>query len=276
MPKNADDVVTNAVLSCIHKGKWGSGKSIASCSKPLRPTYVLDCEDRMNSVINYYRKLDGHVKGLSFDTFAMGDGFFKLNQKLQELISSCPYKTVVCATLTSYVDIVLEGLANKGGARASGAAAGKKIGGIAVNELEDFNGETAAIVFNLIKTLKVLQKQGVNIILEAHVMQYEFKDKAGTTHHERSLLTGGKKAAAKIPGYFNEVIQFEVDTDFGGNTTYNAYTVATMEDFAKSSFPQWPKKMDWTNRDFYEEVFKHIPKEVLEAPRVDPNAPKIW
>lgn len=276
MPKQADDVITNAVLSVIHKGKWGSGKSIASCSKALRPTYVMDCEDRMNSVINYYRNLDGHVKGLSFDTFAMGDGFYAVKKRLDELEESCPYKTVVCATLTSYVDIVLEGLANKGGSRASGAEAGKKIGGIKVNELEDFNGETAAIAFNLIKTLKRLQKKGINIILEAHVMHYEFKDKVGTVHHERTLLTGGKKAAAKIPGYFNEIFQFEVDTEFNGDTKYIAHTVATMDDFAKTSFPSLPKKIDWTGKDFYEEVFKYIPKEILDAPRVDPNAPKTW
>lgn len=276
MPKKADDVLTNSVICAIHKGKWGSGKSIASGSKALRPTYVMDFEDRMRSVINYYRNLDGHVTGLEYDTYAMGDGWYTIKKKLDELISGCPYKTVVCATLTSYVDIVLEGLTNKGGTRASGQEAGKKVGGINVNELEDFNGETAAIVFNLIKTLKRLQKNGVNVILEAHVMQYEFKDKLGNTHHERTLLTGGKKAAAKIPGYFDEVFHFEVDEDYT-STNYVAYTVARSEDFAKTSFPNYlPKKIEWTGKDFYEEVFKLIPKNIQDAPRKDPNAKNDW
>lgn len=274
MPKKADDVILNAVVSSLHKGEWGTGKSIASCSKALRPTYVLDCEDRMNSVISYYRKLDGHVKGLEFDTFAMGDGFFKVKKQLDALESSCPFKTIVCATLTSYVDIVLEGLVHKGGVRSSGQQAGKKIGGIDVNELEDFNAETAAIVFNLLKTLKKLQVQGINIIVEAHVLTHE-QNRAGKIEIARPLVTGGKKAAAKVPGYFNECFHFYTESDYT-STKYMAVTRSTGEDFAKTSFQDLPMKIDWTNRDFYEEVFKYIPKDVKDAPRVDLNRPKDW
>lgn len=274
MSKKADDFIQNAVISALHKGESGTGKSIAACSKALRPTYVFDCEDRMASVASYYRKLDGHVNGIEYDTFSMQNGFYPVKQQLDKLKQSCPYKTIDIATLTSYVDIVLKHTLGKGGVNAQGAEKGKKIAGIEVNVLEDFNAETAAIAFELINTLKYLQQQGKNIILEAHVLTHEIS-KGGVVTIARPLITGGKKAAAKIPGYFNETFHFYVESDYTA-TKYKVRTRSTGDDFAKTSFQELPSEIDWTNKDFYEVVFSYLSETVKSAPRVDPNAPKVW
>jgi hypothetical protein len=274
MSKKLDDFIQNAVISALHKGENGTGKSIASGSKALRPTYFLDCEDRMASVASYYRKIDGHTNGLEYDTYSMTGGYHPLAKRLADLKSNCPFKTIVLATLTSYADIVLRHLANKGGTRATGQAAGKMIAGIKVNELEDFNGETAAIIFEMLDTFKFLQTQGKNIIVEAHVLSHEVK--VGTdVKIARPLVTGGKKAAAKIPGYFNEAFHFYIDADYT-TTKYKIKTRNTGDDFAKTSFQELPNEIDWTGKDLYDEIFKYLPKTVIEAPRIDPNAPKNW
>lgn len=274
MPKQANDFIQNAVISALLKGESGTGKSIAACSKVLRPTYVFDCEDRMASVVSYYRKLDGHVDGLSYDTFSMTGGFYPVKKRLDELRQSCPFKTVDIATLTSYVDIVLKHTLSKGGTNSQGMEKGKKIAGIEVNVLEDFNAETAAIAFELIATLKELQTKGINILLEAHVLTHEY-NQGGVIKIGRPLITGGKKAAAKIPGYFNETFHFHVVSDYS-KTQYKVRTRSTGDDFAKTSFQQLPDEIDWTGKDLFEEIFKLLPTSVKEAARVDPSAPKVW
>jgi hypothetical protein len=276
-PRKADDYIQTAQITALHTGDSGSGKSIASCSAILRPTYVLDCEDRMASVISYYRKLHGHVNGLEYDTFSMGNGYFPLKSRLDALKQSCPYKTVVVATLTSYVDIVLEHLRSTDkGSRASGATAGKKIAGIQVNELEDYNAETAAIVFDLLQTLKFLQKMGKNVILEAHLLTHEAQ-RAGRIEIVRPLITGGKKAASKIPGYFNETFYFFNDQDMSGNIKFKVQTRATGQVFAKTSFQELPNEMEWTNQDYYAELVKKLPQTVVSAePKPDESTKSAW
>lgn len=278
MPKSANAYVANAVIAALHKGENGTGKSIASLSPLLRPTYVLDFEDRMASAISYWRKKEGHVNDVEYDTYALGEGYYPIKKRLDELKEGSKYKTIVAATLTSYVDIVLEHLiTSKAGAKnVDGGDKGKKIGGIAVNVLEDFNAETAAIVFELLETFKYLQKRGKNIIIEAHVLTHEYKS-GNEVKTARPLVTGGKKAAAKIPGYFNEVFHFYADAaGFSGNTKYTVATRHNGDDSAKTSFQDAPALIDWTGKDFYEELFRYIPKEQQEAERETVKPTASW
>ena len=277
MSKSANDYIQTAQIAALHTGDSGSGKSIASLSKSLRPTYVFDCENRMASAISYFRKLDGHINDVTYDTYSMGRGYFPVKSQLDKLKANCPYKTVVVATLTSYVDIVLEHLRSTDkGSRQSGAQAGKKIAGIAVNELEDFNAETAAIVFDLLQTLKFLQQMGKNVILEAHLLTHE-ATRAGKIEIVRPLVTGGKKAAAKVPGYFDETFYFYNESDMSGKISYKTMTRATGQVFAKTSFQELPQTIDWTDKDFYGEVYSKLPASVTEAePKVSEELKSNW
>lgn len=280
MPTIANDVITNAVLSMLFKGKTGTGKSIAGCGKEFRPVYVLDFEDRMRSVINYYKRLDGHCKDVEYDTFPMEGGFFKIDSRMDSLIASCPYKTVCGFSLTSYIHIILKHLIldKVGATRSSGQQAGKKIGGIPVNELEDFNAEDAAIIFELISFFKQLQSNGVNVILEAHITPYEItsiEGKQRTSITVNQILTKGKKAPAQIPGYFDEVYLFQ--KDYSGmiqgkqETKYSFTSAGTSTDDCKTS--HGVEGFDWTGKDFSIELMKQLSQESKDAPRIDPNRP---
>lgn len=276
---DADTQPVRPVLSGLWKGRSGTGKTIASCSKEFRPVYVIDCEGRMESVITYYKKLDGNAKGIYYDSFHMGSGFYPLDKRMEELLREASnWKTVVCASLTSYIHIVLKHLINAkvGVKRASGFEAGKKIGGIPVNELEDFNAEDAAIIFELIAFLQELKTLGVNVFLEAHISPYEIttideNTRGKETQTIMQILTKGKKAPAQIPGYFNEVYLFE--KIFSGNDVrYNVNTVGSKIDECKSSMGI--NSFDWTGQDFSVELMKRLTNEVKETPRTDPNAPQ--
>lgn len=282
MPIKADTSPIRPVLSMLFKGRTGTGKSIAACGKEFRPCYVFNCEGRFESVISYYRKLDGHARDIEYDDFNMSSGFHALDKRMDELAARCPFKTVVMSSLTSYIHIVLKHLINAkaGVKRQSGADAGKKIGGIPVNELEDYNAEDAAIIFEMIAFLQSLKSQGVNIILEAHISPYEITtidgdSKSRQTQTIMQILTKGKKAPAQIPGYFNEVYlfykRFEGIIVGQQKALYEINTVGTEIDECKTSMGI--NSFDWTGKDFSEELVKQLTQEVKDTARIDPNQP---
>lgn len=279
-PRKLEDLILTPVFSGLWKGVTGSGKTIASCGKEFRPCYTFDFEGRMDSVANYYKRLDGHCKDVEFDTFTMGESWQRVDQKMEELAQSCPYKSVNIASLTSFIHFVLKHTieAKHGKKRSSGAAAGKYIAGIPVNELEDYNAEDAAIIFELIQFLQMLKDAGVNVFLEAHISPYDIK--TGTGQNEKietifQVLTKGKKAPAQIPGYFNEVYLFERGYEgmaSAGNARikYTVNTTGKPGHDCKSSMGI--TNFDWTDADFSVILHNQLSKEVKSNPRIDPGS----
>ncbi len=248
--------------SILSRGFTGSGKTIASCGKEFRPIYVFDLDQRMASVAKYYRDLDGHTKGIEYDTFVMGSNFIELDRKMDSLLASCPYKTIAFASLTAYIHIVLSHLLNHktGGGH-------KNIANIKVNEIEDYNAEDAALIFELIANLMTWKKKGINVILEAHLTNIEHKDLQGNITHKIDTLTKGKKAPAAIPGYFDESWLFTKDTtmvvEAGKALTMNKYIMKpTGTNLIDGKTSRGVKQIDWTGKDFSVELMKQFPKDV--------------
>ena len=278
-PIKADDVKLNAVITALFKGETKTGKTIAACGKEFWPVYVMDFENRMSSVINYYRRLyPGEHLDIEFDTFDMDSGYQKIDKRMDELAARCEYKTVVASTLTSFVYCILYHLIKSkfGQKTKSGQQAGMNVGGIPVNELQDYNAEDAAIVFDMIKFMKVLQGQGVNTILEAHVVPYEEKNKITETYNiARPIVTKGRKPPAVVPIFFSEIYHFYTETEGMGSAKsirYKFTTEATSIDSAGTGLNI--KGFDWTGKDFSVELMKQLTDEVKSNPREDPNAPK--
>ena len=274
----ASDAIVRPVWSILSKGRTGTGKTIASCGKAFRPTYVFNLEGRFESVLTYYNKLDDSVLDLEYNDFNMNSGFYPLDQKMDALIARPEYKTVVVSGLTPYIHIVLKHLM---GSTNPGKGMRKK-GGIQVNILEDYNFEDSAIIFELLAFLQELKGMGINVILEAHISAYEIKtineDTGGKdqqTYFE--ILTKGKKAPAQIPGYFNEVWLFEkiFDTEWEKGerkARYRINTVGSPTDECKTSFGI--QSFEWTDKDATILLVDSLNPKVRDTARVDPNAPK--
>ncbi len=257
MPQNADTYKSDS-LSIFSRGVTGTGKTVASCGKEFRPLYVFDCDQRMQSVITYYKKLDGHIKGVEFDSYNMGQHFRELDQKMDSILARPQYKTVVLATLTSYIHIVLAHVLKF----KAGTNTGKRVADINVNSIEDYNVEDAAIIFELLGFLKALQNQGTNVILEAHLTPIEYRQLDGTSRTVLETLTKGKKAPASIPGYFDETYYFKKEHSGGAiigsqqNTKYTMSTVGDATVDAKTS--RNIVGFDWTNADFSVMLMKQL------------------
>jgi hypothetical protein len=284
--KSADDAVVRPIWSILAKGMTGTGKTIASCGKEFRPVYVFDFEGRFDSVISYYKKLDGNVKDVYYNHYPLGDrgSFSKMDAKMDAIAARPEYKTVVASSLTSFIRLVLVHLIrsvpdrDQDGKKSRGI---KTKGGIRVNILEDFNYEDSAIINQLIGFFQELKDQGTNTILEAHITPYDIKSidedsgqKESTTIYE--ILTKGKKAPAEIPSWFNEVWLFEKKiTGWDATNAQQQYIINTAGNSTNSCKTSFGiPSFDWTGLDPTIHLAKQLDPSIRDAPRIDPDAAK--
>jgi hypothetical protein len=274
----AEDAAIRPVISLLSKGENGSGKTILSASPILRPTYVFDFENRFDSVLRYYK---GNLKDLEFDSYPIGTSYYNIDKKMDDILARPIYKTVVAASLTSFIYNILNHLImmkvaeNKTDKRIKV----NTVGGIPINQLQDFNAEDSAIINDLVSFFQQLKAQGTNCILEAHISPYEMRYFEGgqqVTETIRTILTKGKKAPAAVPGFFNEVWLFEKAFEGMGtdkSVKYKVNTVGSPLDACKTSWGI--KNFDFSNHpDPYQLVLDQLSDEVKTTPAADPNRPQ--
>lgn len=224
---------------CLFKGEPGTRKSTAALSYP-GPQYWFSFDAKMESLLLPMRAWGIDPKTVDFDDYlGVKDAWTSAKNKLEKFYMNCPYKTLVMDSITSIGDGINRQTLNlKGGTTTqSGAEAGKRIGGIAVNTMEDFNAETSAFqeMQSLLKDIHKTQK--VNIILIAHIIQTEQKTPGGQTVMSRSIVTGGKRIAAKMPAYVPEIYHFDIKPGMvmGKGGQYRILTTHTGDDFARTA-----------------------------------------
>ena len=232
---NMNDVNFNS-LYVMMKGEPGTRKSTQALSFP-GPQYWFSWDRKMNGIYLPMRKWGIDPTTIQYDDY---EDWNKARAKLEQLQTTCPYKTLVFDSLTSMADMTLRQTVKMkyGQKRASGAQAGKLIAGIAVNEIEDYNAESAALQELVALTKDICAYHKVNIILIAHVVQAEYRNTAtNTTHISRTIVTAGKKVAPKIPAYCGEVYHFNIKKGFveGAGGEYALLTEHTGDDFARTA-----------------------------------------
>lgn len=227
------------------KGEPGTRKSTVAVSYP-KPQYWFDFDGKMSSLLIPMRNWNIDKKDIQFDTYSdWNTARTKLEQFQTQLKMYDGRKigTIVLDSITTMGDVVnQQTLSTKRGQKNnSGEALGKVIGGISVNTVEDYNAETAAFqeLFALAKDIVNFHK--IDFIVIAHVLQTEFKQLNGDSTFSRTIVTGGKKAAAKMPAYCTEVYHLQTKgTLSGGADGFKAFTQHTGDDFARTALPLAP------------------------------------
>lgn len=232
---NMNDVNFDA-LYVMMKGEPGTRKSTQALSFPT-PQYWFSWDRKMNGIYLPMKKWGIDPKLITYDDY---EDWTKPKEKLERFQTECPYKTLVFDSITSMADMTLRqtNRLKYGVKRASGAAAGKLVGGIAVNEIEDYNAESAALQELIALTKDINAYHKVNVILIAHVIQAEYRSTTtNTTHISRQIVTAGKKVSAKIPAYCGEVYHFNIKKGFveGAGGDYSLLTEHTGDDFARTA-----------------------------------------
>lgn len=243
-------------LYCMFKGEPGTRKSTQALSFP-GPQYWFSWDRKMNGIKLPMRRWGIDPKHVTFDDY---DDWTAPKKKLEQLQVNCPYKTIVCDSLTSMADMTLRQTTRLkyGVTRSSGAQAGKLIAGIAVNEIEDYNAESAALQELIALTKDINAYHKVNIILVAHVVKAEYRDTTKkTTHISRQIVTAGKNVAAKIPAYCGEVYHFNIKSGMqeGSGGDYTLLTEHTGDDFARSALGL-DKEIVFNDKPLYETYIK--------------------
>lgn len=257
--------VDPSLLFTMFKGDPGTRKSTEALTWP-KPQYWFSWDRKMESMLLPMRKFGINPKDIQFDDY---DDWTKPRVKLESFQLNCEFKTLVFDSITSMADMTLRQTkkSKTGTTRASGAKAGMMVGGIAVNELEDYNAESSALneMIALAKDIHKFHK--VNIILIAHVIQAEYKTGNGETHFSRTIVTAGKRVAPKIPAYCGEVYHFNIERGFdvsqGGQ--YALLTEHTGDDFARTGLPL-DKKIIFGNDPLYDKWVLPAIKKLKESP----------
>jgi len=242
-----------SILFAMLKGEPGTRKSTHAVTFP-KPQYWFSWDRKMASLMVPMQKWGIDPKLISYDDY---ENWSKPADKLRSFQIECPFKTLVFDSITSMTDMTLRQTITMkaGGSRRSGATAGKQIAGISVNELEDYNAESAALseLIALCKDIHTFHK--VNIVLIAHVIQAEYRNTTNPalTHISRQIVTASKKAAAKIPAYCGEVYHFNIKRGFTEDATgeYTCLTEHTGDDFARTAL-DLPKEIKFNDRPLYD------------------------
>jgi hypothetical protein len=240
----------------MFKGEPGTRKSTQALSFP-GPQFWFSWDRKMNGIYLPMKKWGVDPKTIKYEDY---DDWNKPRTQLERFQSECPYKTLIFDSITSMADMTLRQTVKMkyGKTRQSGAQAGKLIAGIAVNEIEDYNAESAALqeLIALTKDINAFHK--VNIILIAHVVQAEYRNTTNnTTHVSRTIVTAGKKVAPKIPAYCGEVYHFNIKKGFieGQGGEYSLLTEHTGDDFARTALGM-DKEIVFGDKPLYDTYIK--------------------
>jgi hypothetical protein len=243
--------VPNNVHYTLFKGEPGTRKSTNALGWP-KPQYWFSYDGKMNALKLPMTLWKIDPKLISYDDYT---DWTTARAKLESFAINCPFKTIIIDSITSCADSMLRQTikAKIGMARKSGATAGKQVGGIAVNELEDYNAEAAGLTELIALTKDIHKFHKIDIILIAHVVRTDYKTPDGKMNISRVLVTAGKKPAAKIPAYCDETYHFgwEPSAIIGEVGDLIIDTVNNGEDYARTTL-NLPPTIKVKNDNLYE------------------------
>lgn len=193
----------------LYVGPPGSAKTVSAASwvlsDPDKPIYIFDLDGRVAPLLRFYPK---HLNRIETDYYGPND-FPKVNKKLDALQSKCPYSTVIFDGLTSLGDQLINYMLSLRGAGGDKEGKGKKAGILELAGPEDFGGEARGLSM----MLDIGRSLPCHFILTAHYLMITYEDQiTKKTHVQRQLVTAGKKVAAKVPIYFDEMYYFDTES----------------------------------------------------------------
>jgi len=251
------DQVDPAITYSLFKGEPGTRKSTVALTYP-KPQYWFSFDQKMESLGIPMRNFRIDPKDIEFDDYKDWNAAKAKLESLQVnplMKDKRKIATLIVDSITSMGDATnQQTLQTKGMARKSGdGEQGKVIAGIAVNSVEDYNAEMAVFQELIALTKDIHKHYAINVILIGHILQTEQKSLDGKTHFSRTLVTGGKKAAAKIPAYCTEIYHFNIKMGLNASSggQYELFTVHTGDDFARTALPL-NEEIIFGNDNFYD------------------------
>lgn len=239
-----NDIVPGKRLMILSIGDNGSGKSGASASfGKLGKIHFYDFDGRMGGVKATLKEcnFDPVVsENLTFDTYGPKN-FVSFMEEFERLQTNNPYKTIVVSSLTSLsLSAVNHVLLLKGAKKLA-----DRFGLVNVPAWDEINAETAWIG-TMLDICKLLP---CNVILEAHPVKRIEVDK-GAVKRSETLVCYGNKINGMVPGYFDEIWEFEKRPAVVGGGMQRIVTFESLT--AKSALSLDVKSLDISGKPLFD------------------------
>lgn len=254
----ASDYKIAEFIKVVLAGQPGRAKSSAGLTFPT-PMMIFDFDNKLEGPILWARKMGIDLSKIDIiQPKHWNNRWEEFDKMLKDYAKNpAPYKTFGFDSLTSMADVLL-GFTNDA---KSAEKKAKTVAGVQVAGIDEYNAETSGIM-DLLLFMKDIK---AHVWLTAHVIETKTQVmEAGAANKiivNRALLTGGKKAAAKIPVYFpeNYSIQIEKPIREGDPVDYVCHTRPNEEDYGRTAYPL-PAKFKFTNDLFFKILMEHIQK----------------
>ncbi len=194
-------------------GKPKTSKTVQAASWVFDPTcteqkrvLVFDLDGRCAPIVNFYPSKLNLIERKFYSS--KPTDFEKLKTDIEALQDNCPYSTVVFDGLTMLGENLITYMISLRGGNQTGdeKVRGKKRGVLELAGVEDFGGEARGMS----QILQIVDILPCNFIMTAHFIVTENTNvMTGKTTTTKSLMTAGKKVAARIPVGFDEIYFFE-------------------------------------------------------------------
>lgn len=229
-----DDLTPGGRQTILAVGPPKTGKTLFAGSFP--EPYFASTDNRLMP-LKTFKPFAG--KKIAFDHFTE---YPKLIKRFEELDRHCPFGTVILDNLTFSGELAISYATGLSGASGS---KGRSKGVIALPTIEDWMGESEAIK----DILNILVGLPCHVIMIAHLQLRQINDiTSGKSWTEVTLVSGAKRTASIVTGYFDEVYQFEKETKIDGE---DKYTFRTQGRGAATALPLSPV-FDFTGRSAYD------------------------
>lgn len=241
------DLLVGEFIKALIAGQPGRGKTTAGLTFPT-PMLIFDFEGKLVGPMLWAKKNGIDISKIEIwsprDWSNNWDEFCKRLNSFRR--DPQGYKSFGTDSLSSLADYLLGYTSDKKVAEGDKV---KRVGGVQVAGIDEYNAESSGLMDYLlfVKDVKA------NVWMSAHYLESKTTSlDTGKVIVSRSLLTGGKKTAAKIPVYFPEVYSFNIEPSIvvGGSVKRVCYTQTNEEDFARTEFTL-PNKFDFTDKPFY-------------------------
>lgn len=255
----SEDFVDKNFVKVVLASKPGRAKSTAGMSFPLpQKLYLFDGEAKIPGPLLYLAKMGVDLSQIHITIPKdWNNNWISFDQQLQEFKRSPnPYKSFGFDSLTSVADNLM-GFTAAGKLRADPKKI-KQTGGVQVASIDEYNAELSGIMDIILFMMEVQ----AHVWFSAHIIETDKQNlETNTITKVSSLLSGGKKAAARLPAYFPECYKLEKESGFSSSdpTKYIFYTHGPDDDYARTNF-NLPMKIDFTNRKFFDVLIEEIKK----------------
>jgi hypothetical protein len=133
-------------------------------------------------------------------------------------------------------------------------------GGLPATSWDEVNGETVLFT-KMLEVMKIIhRKHKTNIIWTAHPIP-KTEIVGGEVNRTISLASYGNKVPAIVPGYFDEIYNFQKEKVGIDSYKHTVYTVPKNGLPGKTAFPnKLPNSFDVTGKNFYDVLMGFLSK----------------